>query len=75
MDFDWMTPQEAADKWGISERRVQALCVNGQVDSVIRLRRGWLIPKDTPKPLDGRANNGRKPISRKQEKENEQKEK
>jgi hypothetical protein len=57
--------------WGISDRRVQALCVNGQVDGAIRLGRGWLIPKITKKPLDGRAKNGRKPQSHKQEKEHE----
>ena len=61
MDFNWITPQQAAENWGITERRVQALCANGQVEGVIRLKRGWLIPKDTPKPADGRRNNGRKP--------------
>ena len=67
MDFDWITPQEAAELWGISDRRVQALCANGQVEGIVRLKRGWLIPKGTTKPLDGRAKNGRKPKSHKQE--------
>ena len=70
MDFDWITPQEAAELWEISDRRVQALCSNGQVEGVIRLKRGWLIPKGTPKPLDGRAKNGRKPTIKEQEREN-----
>ena len=60
MDFNWITPLDAAEKWGITERRVQALCANGQVEGVIRLKRSWLIPKDTPKPIDGRRKNGRK---------------
>jgi len=64
MDFNWMTPQEAADEWGISNRRVQALCANGQVKGVVRLKGGWLIPKGAPKPLDGRARNGRKPAKK-----------
>ena len=59
MELDWITPQQAADQWGITDRRVQALCVNGQVDGAVRLGRGWLIPKGTPKPPDGRARNGR----------------
>ena len=67
MDFDWITPQEAAEKWGITDRRVQALCVNGQVEGAIRLKRGWLIPKDTPKPLDGRSKSGRKLAKNNQE--------
>jgi hypothetical protein len=71
MDFDWITPREAAEKWGISDRRVQVLCSNGKVQGVIRLKGGWFIPKDTPKPPDGRAHNGRKPKSHIQENEHE----
>jgi len=67
MEFNWITPQDASEAWGISERRVQALCANGQVEGVIRLKRGWLIPKDTPKPQDGRTKNGRKPKKNNQE--------
>ena len=61
MEFDWITPKEAAEKWGISSRRVQVLCSNGKVEGAIWLTGGWFIPKDTPKPPDGRAKNGRKP--------------
>ena len=64
MDFNWITAQEAAEEWGITDRRVQVLCANGQVKDVIRLKRGWLIPKGTPKPADGRAKNGRKPTNK-----------
>jgi len=55
MELDWITPQQAAEQWGISDRRVQALCVNGQIDGAVRLGRGWLIPKNIPKPPDGRT--------------------
>ena len=67
MDFDWITPKQAAEQWGISGRRVQYLCANGQISGVIRLGQAWLIPKNTQKPPDGRARNGRKPTKRKQE--------
>jgi len=67
MDFNWITPKEAAKEWGISDRRVQCLCANGQVAGVIRLGQAWLIPKGTQKPLDGRSKNGRKPTKKKQE--------
>ena len=69
MEFGWITAQEAAQEWGISDRRVQALCANGQIEGVLRLKRGWLIPKGTLKPTDGRAKNGRKPAKLEQEKE------
>ena len=67
MELNWISVRQAADKWGITDRRVQALCKNGQIEGVMRLGRAWLIPKDTPKPTDGRARNGRKPVNKNQE--------
>ncbi|MCL2840768.1 MAG: DNA-binding protein [Defluviitaleaceae bacterium] len=55
MDLEWITPEEAGNKWEIKSRQVQALCANGQVDGAIRMSRVWLIPKDAPKPIDGRT--------------------
>ena len=71
MELDWISPQQAADKWGVSARRVQALCINGQIEGVQRMGRVWLIPKGTPKPADGRVRNGRKPASQNKESGNE----
>ena len=65
--FYWLTPKQAAEEWGISDRRVQALCANGQITGVIKLGQAWLIPSGTPKPSDGRSRNGRKPTKNKQE--------
>lgn len=53
--FDYMTVQEAATKWGISERRIQKLCEENRILGVVRLSRVWLIPKDAEKPADGRC--------------------
>jgi len=64
MDFNWITAQEAAEERGITDRRVQVLCANGQGAGALRLKRGWLIPKGTPKPAGGRARNGRKPVNK-----------
>ncbi len=52
--FDYMTVQEAATKWDISERRIQKLCEENRIPGVVRLSRVWLIPKDAKKPADGR---------------------
>jgi len=70
MEFNWITPLDAAEKWGVTERRVQALCKNGQIEGVIRIKKSWFIPKDAPKPTDGRCRNGRKPTVQEQELEN-----
>ena len=62
-----MNPAQAAELWGITDRRVQALCAAGKVPNAVRLGRGWLIPKDSLKPPDGRIKNGRKPSKNNQE--------
>ena len=55
MDFDWITPKQAAEKWSISDRRIQYLCANGKINDILRVGRTWLIPKDALKPIDGRT--------------------
>ena len=52
--MDIMTTKDAAELWGISIRRVQALCDNGKIPSATKIGDVWLMPKGTQKPLDGR---------------------
>ncbi len=52
--MEYITAKEAAEKWGISQRRVQVLCEQGRVDGAKRLGWVWAIPKDAPKPADAR---------------------
>lgn len=52
--FEYMTVQETAKLWEISERRMQKLCEENRIDGVVKLSRVWLIPKGTKKPADGR---------------------
>lgn len=49
-----MTVKQAAEKWGISDRRVRILCAEGKVSGAVREGRRWMIPVDTRKPADGR---------------------
>lgn len=58
--FEYMTVQDAAKQWEISERRIQKLCEENRIDGVVRLSRVWLIPKDAHKPADGRTKEMRK---------------
>ena len=46
--------REAAEKWGISVRRVQTLCSNGRINGAVRFGRSWMIPADAQKPDDPR---------------------
>ena len=50
----YMTVKQAAEKWGISDRRVRGLCAEGKISGVIREGRSWRIPADAGKPEDGR---------------------
>lgn len=53
--MDYITAQEAGDKWGITRRRVQILCVEGRIDGAVKKANLWLIPKNAEKPIDGRS--------------------
>jgi hypothetical protein len=53
--MEWMTVKEVSALWGISGRRVQILCDTGKIKGAERLGNMWVIPKDTPRPLDGRT--------------------
>jgi len=50
MELGWITPKQAAERWAITERQVQSLCLKGKISGVERIGRAWLIPKHTPKP-------------------------
>ena len=52
--MDIMTTKDAAALWGISIRRVQALCDSGKIPSANKIGDVWLMPKGTQKPRDGR---------------------
>lgn len=50
-----MSAREAADKWGISQRRVAVLCSENRIANVQMLGNMWLIPADAEKPIDARS--------------------
>lgn len=50
-----MNVKQAAEKWGVSDRRVRALCKNGQIEGAWRSGNAWYIPDGADKPKDGRV--------------------
>ena len=58
--MDYISTKEAAEKWGISERRIQKLCEDNRIPGAIRFSRVWAIPKNAEKPTDGRLKSERK---------------
>ena len=55
----YMTLKEAASKWGISDRRINALCLEGRIDGATRAGTMWLIPDQAKKPEDARLKTGK----------------
>lgn len=50
----YITVKQAAEKWGISDRRVRVLCSEGKIPGAYQEGRAWKIPIDAIKPADGR---------------------
>ncbi|WP_235899037.1 Fic family protein [Peptostreptococcus porci] len=53
----YITVKQAAEKWGISDRRVRILCSEGKISGAYQEGRAWKIPYDATKPTDGRYKN------------------
>lgn len=54
---------QAAEKWGLSARRVRILCQENKIDGVIRKGNLYMIPENAQKPADGRRKASRQVIS------------
>lgn len=52
--MNYITVAKAAEKWGISERRIQKLCEEQRIDGAMKFSRIWVIPKEATKPVDAR---------------------
>lgn len=50
----YITANQAAKKWNISQRRVQILCSENRIAGVFKLGEAWAIPDDAEKPRDFR---------------------
>ena len=53
----YITSKQAAEKWGISDRRVRILCSQGKISGAYQQGRAWKIPYDATKPSDERYKN------------------
>ena len=54
MKNEFMSAQEAAEKWNISDRRVRVLCREGKISGTIKEGKSYKIPVNAQKPADGR---------------------
>ena len=49
---------EIAEKWGIKERRINTLCLEGRIEGAVKFGNTWAIPEDAEKPKDERIRSG-----------------
>ena len=54
--MEYLTINKAAEKWGVSGRRVNEYCKNMRISGAIKKSGVWLIPAHTSKPIDPRKN-------------------
>ena len=50
---------EMAKVWGISERRINTLCLQGRIEGAEKLAGVWIIPCTAEKPKDERIKSGK----------------
>ena len=55
----YMKIQDAAVKWGISDRRINTLCLQGRIEGAVKFGTTWAIPIDAEKPKDERVKSGK----------------
>ncbi len=46
----YLTVQEAATKWGVTDRQVQLWCKAGKILGATMLSRIWIIPDNAERP-------------------------
>ena len=51
---EYISIREAAEKWNVSERRVNQYCSDGRILGAQRIGRSWAIPAGAEKPGDPR---------------------
>ena len=55
----YMKISEAIEKWGLSSRRINTLCLEGQIDGAVKFGNTWAIPRDAKRPKDQRVKSGK----------------
>lgn len=53
--MNYIKASVAAEKWGISPRRVRMLCAEGKIEGAVQKGKIYMIPENAQKPADGRV--------------------
>lgn len=55
----YMKISEAAEKWSLSARRINTLCLEGRIEGAVKFGNTWAIPRDVKRPKDQRVKSGK----------------
>ncbi len=60
-----ITVKQAAEKWGVTPRRVQGLCKEGKIKGAVRWERTWMIPDHAVLPSTNKGEEPHMPMPKK----------
>lgn len=55
----YMKISEAAEKWSLSARRINTICLEGRIEGAVKFGNTWAIPRDVKRPKDQRVKSGK----------------
>lgn len=57
--MEYLSVSQTAEKWGITGRRIQRLCVEGRIPGAYKMGAYWTVPAAAQKPKDARIKSGK----------------
>ena len=57
--MEYLSISQVSEKWGVSVRRIQTLCITGRIPGATKIGSYWAIPADAEKPKDERIKTGK----------------
>lgn len=57
--MSYLSTKQTSEKWNISPRWINDLCVDGRIPGAMKIGSYWAIPEDAEKPRDARIKSGR----------------
>lgn len=57
--MEYLSITQTSEKWNLSGRRIQTLCIEGRIPGATKIGSYWAIPADAEKPKDKRIKSGK----------------
>lgn len=57
--MEFLSIRQMSEKWRLSARRINVLCVEGRIEGATKIGSYWAIPSNAEKPIDARIKSGK----------------